>query len=167
MSINRTSATLTNGTLVTATTWTNEVQNLWIGLQAAWDSYTPTLTSTGTNPTLGTGNSVTGTYYRVGKTVIGASEIVAGTAGYAAGTGAYRVLLPVALTAAAVSNGRVIGDGVFFDASTSNFYQLILVASTTTTCTMVLNGAALMSATAPVVPAINDQWRYQFTYEAT
>jgi hypothetical protein len=130
-------------------------------------AYVPTLTSTGTNPTMGTGATAVGSYNQVNAWVSGYGELVAGTSGFAAGTGAYRVLLPIATTAAGVTAGRVVGQGTMFDASAGTFVEtFILVASTTTTATMIYTGGTTIGATAPVVPANNDQWRFSFGYEA-
>lgn len=64
----------------------------------AWTAYTPALTAETTNPTLGTGASITGSYLKVGKTVFYRIRIVAGS-GVAAGNGTYYFSLPFAVAA--------------------------------------------------------------------
>ncbi|MDP8961497.1 MAG: hypothetical protein M3N32_07790 [Actinomycetota bacterium] len=59
-------------------------------------AYTPQLTATTTNPTLGTGAIAQGRYYRMGKLVWAAARIEFGTSGTGAGSGVYRVSVPVA-----------------------------------------------------------------------
>lgn len=56
--------------------------------------YVPTLTSNGTNPTLGTGSVQLGWYARAGRLVTFGAVIRFGTSGVAAGSGAYLVDLP-------------------------------------------------------------------------
>lgn len=58
-------------------------------------TFTPALTATTTNPTLGTGSAVGGGYSRVGDRVEGEAFIAFGTSGVNAGSGNYRVSLPI------------------------------------------------------------------------
>ena len=166
MGLNTTPRTWVVSEVVTAAELNTEIRDALTGLQAAYASWTPALTATTTNPTMGTGSSVTGTYLQVGKHITGTLEIVAGTSGFVAGSGTYRISLPVAQVAAATTNGRVIGDGFFFDSSTSTFYHLMAVAASSTTASLVLDVAGTMSAVAPVVSANNDQWRLKLDYQA-
>lgn len=64
----------------------------------AWTAYTPTLTASTTNPTLGTGSTASGAYCQIGKVVHYRARIIFGTSGVAAGSGFYYVSLPVAST---------------------------------------------------------------------
>ena len=75
----------------------------------AWTTYTPALTAATTNPTLGTGNAISGRYVQVGKTVIGEVSIIFGTSGAAAGSGAYFISPPA--TPSAGSNNMIVGNG--------------------------------------------------------
>lgn len=75
-------------------------------------TYTPVLTALTTNPTLGTGGSTTGRYYRIGKLVIGHFGVFFGTAGAAAGSGEYRVSIPVTIA----SGWIICGHGWAIDA---------------------------------------------------
>lgn len=56
--------------------------------------YTPTLTGSVTNPTLGTGSSTSGKWCRIGDFVFATGDIRFGTAGTAAGSGNYQISLP-------------------------------------------------------------------------
>jgi hypothetical protein len=61
-------------------------------------TWTPSWTSDGTPPTLGTGGSVDGKYVRLfPRMVVGFFRINCGTTGFSAGTGLYRLSLPVAV----------------------------------------------------------------------
>lgn len=167
MSVNNTPRTWVVGETATAANMNAEIRDPLTGIQAAWDTYTPALTATTTNSTLGTGSSAAGTFIRYGKSIRGTAEIVFGSSGVAAGSGSYGVSLPAAATAAGVSAGRVVGYGVFFDSSTGNFYHVIVTLSASATVArMVLDGAGVITNAAPVVSAANDQIRIHFDYEA-
>lgn len=96
---------------------------------AAWESYTPTLTATTTNPTLGTGSTRTGAYTQIQKKVFFYAEIGFGTAGTAAGTGTYLISLPI--------TGRlaygIIGSSWIYDASANRIETGVVRMNNTTT----------------------------------
>lgn len=75
----------------------------------AWQTYTPALQASTTNPTLGTGSTVRGRYVQHGKTVIAEIFIAFGSSGTAAGSGTYRVTLPV--TNQAGTANTLVGHG--------------------------------------------------------
>lgn len=85
---------------------------------SAWTAYTPTLTASTTNPTMGTGSSRVGAYQQVGKTVHVRVAVVFGTSGAAAGSGTYRVSLPV--TAKTLTAGYHLGSSQVYDSSANN-----------------------------------------------
>lgn len=88
MSINRTAKTWTALEDVTAAEMNAEIRDLWVGLQAAWDSWTPTLTGF----TLGNGTLVC-KYRQEGKTVDIRGKFTAGsTSGF---TGNFTLSIPV------------------------------------------------------------------------
>jgi hypothetical protein len=88
----------------------------------AWISYTPSLTSSGTTPTLGTGSVATGKYKKIGKTVFGWAKIQFGSSGVSAGTGIYRISLPIV---AASADDQVCGAGILQDSSANTAYTLV------------------------------------------
>lgn len=98
MGIFRTAASWTTAEKPAASKYTAEIQNLWIGLQAAWDTYTPAWTSSGTAPALGNG-SIQGKYYRVGKTVDFEVLLTPGST-TTFGTGVYSISLPPGMPSA-------------------------------------------------------------------
>ena len=130
---------------------------------AAWETYTPALTASTTNPTLGTGSSATGRYGQVNKIVCGQGQINFGTAGVSAGSGFYYVSLPIT----AQSSGKVIGQFQFYDSSAFAVYVGTLISDTTTRSLMYYNNpASVASNTTPFTWAASDFIRYTFQYEA-
>ena len=130
---------------------------------AAWETYTPALTASTTNPTLGTGSSVSGRYGQVNKIVCGQGQINFGTAGVAAGSGLYFVSLPIQ----AQSSGKVIGQFQFYDSSAFAVYIGTLISDTVFRSLMYYNNpASVTSNAAPFTWAANDFIRYTFQYEA-
>jgi hypothetical protein len=83
----------------------------------SWISYTPQLTATTTNPTLGTGGIIEGQYIKIGNLVIGNYFIRFGTSGVNAGSGTYRVSLPSQISEIITGNQYVYGSGYVFDLS--------------------------------------------------
>jgi hypothetical protein len=134
------------------------------GIGEATVAYTPTLGGI----TIGNG-TVAAYYTRVNKIVYGSVYITLGST--SAITTTVTFSLPV--TASANSAGLLIGNGYYFDASTSETYLGQSFRSNTTTCTpfcSVSSGTYLVrsviNATVPVAFAVNDLLIYQFTYEA-
>lgn len=85
--------------------------NSLLPLGLGFAAYTPALTATTTNPTLGTASVQSGRYFQIGKFVIANFAIKFGTAGAVAGSGAYRISLPVPCTTTANTNSYVVGYG--------------------------------------------------------
>ncbi len=147
-------------------------------LVGAYDAYTPTLTASTTNPTLGTGSSATGYYKRLGHRVEGYASIQFGSAGVAAGSGYYGLLLPVA----PVNRTQAIGIGYLVDNSDNVRFLVasaavstpLWAASTKKAIIVVSNaagsgfatGANPVGAAAPWTWAENDQLLVNFSYEA-
>lgn len=130
---------------------------------AAWETYTPALTASTTNPTLGTGSSATGRYGQVNKIVCGQGQITFGTAGISAGSGFYYVSLPIT----AQASGKVIGQFQFLDSSASATYIGTLISDTTTRALMYYNNPSSVATNiAPFTWAASDFIRYTFQYEA-
>lgn len=77
-------------TIYSGSAWENVAQT------GAWRSWTPTLTASTTNPTLGTNSTAAGIYVKLGRLIVAQFAIQFGTSGTAAGSGAYRISLPVA-----------------------------------------------------------------------
>lgn len=95
------SAVLTEG----LTAYLKDVNSLTVYTGSAWSTigpilgagtaWTPALTASVSNPTLGTGSSTTGVYFRLGRLVIAYGRVLFGTSGAAAGSGTYQLSMPV------------------------------------------------------------------------
>ena len=147
-------------------------------LVGAYDAYTPTLTASTTNPTLGSGSSATGYYKRLGHRVEGYASILFGSAGVAAGSGYYGLLLPVE----PVNRPHAIGIGYLVDYSDNVRFLVAsaavsppLWAANTSKAVIVVSNAAgagfatganPVGAAAPWTWAENDQLLVTFSYEA-
>jgi hypothetical protein len=131
----------------------------------AWSNYVPVLSSTGTQPVLGSGSSATGRYVQIGKMVFFYVIILFGTSGVSAGTGFYSVSLPVS---AATALQQLAGGGWLFDSSAGLIRLHVIEINAAATCYMRFDnsGSGDVSATAPWTWAASDQIRVQGTYEA-
>ncbi len=93
---------------------------------SGWIAYTPVLTASVTNPTLGSGSLAEGRYIEVpGHLVIYRFAVEFGTSGVNRGDGQYRISLPVpatSLTPASIYTS--MGSGVLFDWSESGHKEL-------------------------------------------
>jgi hypothetical protein len=138
----------------------------------AWTSYTPALTSSGTQPVLGTASVATGKYVQINKFVYGYFNIQFGTSGITAGTGTYFISLPVP---SARTTGTFweynLGTGTFGDNSTGNDYMVKFNFASATTLTAYYwtgfnSTLAGLGAAAPVAIAVSDRFSGFFCYEA-
>ncbi len=155
------------------------VEAIQTQLVGAYTSYTPTLTATVTNPTLGTGSSAVGYYKRVGRWVDGYAVITFGTSGTNAGSGYYGLLLPVQ----PVDRVQPMR-GVGFAYDDSDQYRFVTAAAAVipalwaaSTSKLVLlrtnaagegfaNGNNPIGATVPFAWGASDQLAVPFAYEA-
>jgi len=148
-------AGLTAGQILTAATMNQ--------IGAAFETWSPALTASTTNPTLGTGSSQTGRYGRVNKFVYGVGQIQFGTSGVNAGSGVYYFSIPVT----AQASGVVCGTWQAFDSSASAVYLGSLVMDTTSRMVMYYNNpASVITNSTPVTWAASDFIRVNFNYEA-
>jgi hypothetical protein len=138
-----------------------------------WQDYTPTLTSTGVSPTLGTGSVQAGRYTANGSTVKGWARITFGTSGVNAGTGTYLVSLPLPQRTASAGNPpnhRALGAIFLTDASAGIHYAgtTFTPSSNSVSVGMLATGAAngLVTSAVPFAWAASDNIWVQFEYEA-
>lgn len=133
----------------------------------AWTSYTPTLTASTTNPTLGTGSTASGSYMQIGKVCIFRVRIVFGTSGVAAGSGTYLISLPVA--GVTLQFPRPLVNVLIRDVSTGDmWFGLGLYNSTTDVSLRVQtnsSGTAWVTDSAPYAWAASDEILAFGTYE--
>ena len=134
----------------------------------AWTAYTPTLTASTTNPTLGTGSTASGAYCQIGKVVHFRARIEFGTSGMAAGTGDYYVSLPVTAWSGYPASFP-IGYVVIQDQSTGTRYNGLAVINSTTTVRLDMsstNANSIAAADAsPMAWAASDDIWINGTYE--
>lgn len=127
-------------------------------------SYTPVLSSLGTPPTLGTGAVAFGRYMTMGQRVMGDMHFKLGT-GFSAGTGAYTFSLPLNAHADDVLYNLVAAYGFYYDISAGPTYNLTAgVLNATTIVAYIDASTQAVSATQPVVPAVNDTYHFKFEY---
>jgi len=135
----------------------------------AWTSYTPTWTSSGTQPTLGNG-TIQGKYKQRGKIVIAQYYLKLGSTS-TAGTGNYYFGLPVN---AAYNGLWTIGTGYIVDNSAGGFYQIIIdnndLVSAASVRLFRTDGFYSILTTVtqnqPMAWAVDDYITFQITYEA-
>ena len=144
----------------------------------AYTTYTPTLTGSTTDPTLGSGSSVSGFYKRLGRWVRGKAVITFGTSGVVAGSGDYGLLLPVQ----PADKIQPIGIGFAYDnddqhrfvVATAAVIPVIWAASTSKAVLLQSNVAGEgfandhnpIGAAVPFTWAESDQLAITFEYEA-
>ena len=151
------------GEIVTAAELNAEVRDAIAGIQAAWATYTPAVTASTTNPTMGTTGLIqTGDYNRIGKTILGRFNITFGT-GMTAGSGTYNISLPVP----PVQNGANLGAAMIWDTSAG---QLFTAVARLSGATAIISFSAVtnvnMTAAFPMIPAAGDQINLAFAYQA-
>ena len=134
-----------------------------VGNFGAWTAYTPTLTASVTNPTLGTLGTATGHYAQIGKTVIARWRIYVGHTTQGAGSGLYYVALPVAASTGQV--GRPVGNGFGYDAS-ANAYSFFTAYCQNANRLSMLYNTTLNGATSDVGAATPWSWGYTDALEA-
>jgi hypothetical protein len=130
----------------------------------SYSVYTPVLTASITNPTLGTGSTQFGAYATVNGMCVGYGSIIFGTSGAAAGSGNYRVSLPLT----GVGSEYSIGGGRIRDASAGYVAYVLEVGFDGTANRMNFqfgNGVALsVNANNPITFDNGDQIFFQFQY---
>lgn len=166
-SISVTSAMIVDGTIVNADINASAAIDLTKLAQPAWTTYTPAFTATTTNPT---GWTMTGRYQRVGRIIICTIKAAFGSTN---GSGTYRWSLDVACD----TTHPVIGNGVFWDNSASEYYHGVCtkVSSTTIDFSPLDINFAVSSytqvpwstGTAVATPAASDFFAFNLQYEAS
>lgn len=130
---------------------------------AVWSAWTPALTSTGTDPTLGSGSQQRGRRIELPNNTITVHVDIRFGTGAAAGTGTYEVSLPVAVN---LAYSQAIGSGYIFDSSTSAYHLIVgLWDNATSLVNMVVEGASLVTSSSPFTWADSDLISLTMTYE--
>lgn len=130
-----------------------------------WVSYTPTFTSTGTSPNLGTTGSRLGAYILAGDLCLWWAKITFNGTGITAGTGNYLIGLP---TAAPGRGGNFENfPAQHFDASTTARTVAVGYMVNSASIAMHLSGGTTFwSATSPAAPAAGDFGTISGVYQA-
>ena len=162
MSVNTTPKTWGVGELLKAADMNTELRDLSAGLQATWDTYTPTWTGT-SNPSIGNG-VLTGRYLRLGKTIICTIVMQMGsTTTY--GSGTWTITLPVASVWASQTDVSM-GSAHLFDTSATarKTGQVFNVGQSTVR--IVTDSATLVGTAVPWTWATGDVLSLDLVYEA-
>ena len=162
MSVNTTPKTWGVGELLKAADMNTELRDLSAGLQATWDTYTPTWTGT-SNPSIGNG-VLTGRYLRLGKTIICTIVMQMGsTTTY--GSGTWTITLPVESVWASQTNVSM-GSAHLFDTSATarKTGQVFNVGQSTVR--IVTDSATLVGTAVPWTWATGDVLSLDLVYEA-
>lgn len=137
------------------------------------ESFTPTLVSDGTNPTMGTVTSL-GRYWRRGSRLVDVIIWIKIGAGFAAGTGSYAVTLPPVNVNATYNRQSL--NLTFYDASGNAYYRGFAHAGEDATigttnlgrAKLFLHGASDftpgVTASSPVAPASGDIYEISGSY---
>lgn len=133
--------------------------------QGTWGDWTPALTASTTNPTLGSGSSVAGRYCQIGKLVEGWGRVTFGSSGTNAGSGQYLINYPVT---PANASQIVFGTAIIYDASPATFHLgIVYTNSDTSSMRIAYQGTALIATHAsPIAWTSNDAIYFEFKYEA-
>lgn len=162
MSVNTTPKTWGVGELLKAADMNTELRDLSAGLQATWDTYTPTWTGT-SNPSIGNG-VLTGRYLRLGKTIICTIVMQMGsTTTY--GSGTWTITLPVASVWASQTDVSM-GSAHLFDTSATarKTGQVFNVGQSTVR--IVTDSATLVGTAVPWTWATGDVLSLSLLFEA-
>src|SRR5687768_3665641 len=132
-------------------------------------TYVPALTATSVNPTLGTGSTAVGWYYRIGRLIVGEAQFRFGS-GMAGGTGSYLISLPVAADmtfhrTGGLGIGSVVGNLALRDndgLATSITAAAYLNSSTTVA--LLNSGGGNVNPTDPWTWAASDALSMAFAY---
>lgn len=137
-----------------------------------WISYTPALTGSISNPTLGNG-TLTGNYKQRGKVIDFRITLVFGSTS-TFGSGTYRISLPV--TASSAATNTINGNGYTIDASTGTYFHIVadtgdgatVLAFRTLYATVAVPNTYLQTVTsvAPMTFASGDVIQFIGSYEA-
>lgn len=133
-------------------------------LGAVSETFTPTWTSSGTQPAIGNG-TLTGRYFRIQKIVFVQILLICNsTTTY--GTGDYRFALPVTARAGLFGYFSYGTTRVYDQSAATTYYGQASSYANATTYTNAYVGNSLITNTAPMTFASGDEIQMTFWYEA-
>lgn len=135
-----------------------------------WTTYTPTLTGSVTNPTIGNG-VLSGRYAVLGATIIGEIQIIAGTVGFTRGSGTYSVSLPTtAVFEAYQPVGQVVmrdeGPGITYFGTAIFVNQANRIELFMHSQVAQFDEGSAVTESSPFLFSANDKILIQFQYES-
>ncbi|GAA4627261.1 hypothetical protein [Cellulomonas oligotrophica] len=133
-------------------------------LGAAWQSYTPVLTATTTDPSLGSGTNYVqvGRVLKVGRHVQYRGSLRFGASGAVGGAGTYRVSLPYPPRLGSILLGGV---GAVVDNSAGDYYGCAWLLQNVEYMEGRVFGSGTLTATSPFTFTTNDWLNWNITYE--
>lgn len=154
------------------TSW-NASAGAWLNLgMILTTAYSPTLTGSTTNPTLGTGGSISGRYTLYAGNWCNYRGIAKfGTSGTNAGSGSYSISLPFNTNANITTGNHALGHVYVLDSSAPAAWPCLAFASASGSSMSVLVGGSpsagpsQMSNTVPMAWAASDYISWNITYE--
>lgn len=135
-----------------------QIENL-----AVWREYTPVITGSTGNPTLGTGATQAGRCTRIGGLVIVQAHVIAGS-DFVNGSGTVECTIPVAPREA--TSSFPLGSCGFHDASTAVSYIGQALYLSSIEVRFRLHGINLATYASPFTWAANDELHFVLTYQA-
>jgi hypothetical protein len=148
-------------------TWQDVERTDAASITETYSAWTPALTASAGNPTLGSGSSTQGRYFQNGKHVVGYGSIIFGSSGVAAGSGDYQISLPATARTSTNSDMNMMGQGYLFDSSASALRPCIFVyVSTTIVKIRLTSDGSVVKDNAPWVWSTGDALIFHFDYEA-
>lgn len=138
-----------------------------------WNSWTPVLTATTTNPTLGTGSVQSGNYIKYGQMLIVEGRITFGTSGVAAGSGSYLISVPPSTTITPTSAAIPLGQARILDSSAVTigianvYYQDGTHVGLNMPSTTTVGGFGTVTHATPMAWAASDSIDFKFMCFAT
>lgn len=133
-------------------------------LGAVSESFTPTWTSSGTQPSLGNG-TLTGRYFRIQKLVFVQTLLICNTT-TTFGTGEYRFAVPVTARAGLFGYFSVGTVRVYDQSAVTTYYGQASFYASATTYMNAYIGNSLITQTAPMTFASGDEIQMTYWYEA-
>lgn len=131
---------------------------------AAWNKWTPVLTGSTGNPTLGTGSTQAGNYTRIGKLIVANAHVIAGSSGFVNGSGTVECTIPVAPRK--VTTSFPLGSCAFYDDSVTTSYPGQVLYLSSIEVRFRIQGINLGTFTSPFTWAASDQLHFSLTYQA-
>lgn len=144
--------------------WGDAVNAAFTYLAAAWETYTPTITASGTAFAFGTTPTKIGRYQLVGKQCRVHVELNIGTTP-TVGTGDYSFSLPATPHTDSGITFQAVGEGGMYDASASSPTLAVARIVSGAVKLYATGSATAFGAATPVIPATGDEYFFNIEFE--